>query len=96
MITAHKAKSPGGAGPCATNEKQPADSTADATEKIAALDSARREKEVASLIARLALAGHAVTRGRNGDFLVSRWNLSRYCQDASALLEFARRVGVAS
>jgi len=94
MNAAPKSESPGGAGPCATNEKQPADSTADAANLIA-LDSARREKEVASLIALFALAGHAVHRGRNQDYLVSRWGMSRYIQDFAALQDFARRVGAA-
>jgi len=94
MSTAHTAKSPGGAGPYATNEKQPADFTADATEKIA-LDAARREKLTANLIAQFALKGHVVHRGTSDDYLVCKGGLSFYAQDASALQDFARLVGAA-
>ena len=64
------------------------------TEKIA-LNSARREKELATVIALFALAGHAVHRGQNQDFLVSRWGMSKYIQDFAALQDFARLVGAA-
>jgi len=65
------------------------------TEKIA-LNSARREKELATLIAKFALAGHQVHRGQCGDFNVCKQGLSKYCQDPDALLAFARLVGAAS
>ncbi len=52
------------------------------------------DKATATIIARLALEGHVVQRGRSGDFTASRWGLSCYCQDVAALQAFARLVGV--
>ena len=95
MSTANTAKSPGGAGPIAANEIQLADSTADTPEKMASLDTAGREKEIATLVAQSALAGHAVHRGQSGDFLVTRWGLSRWCADFDELQAFARQIGAA-
>ena len=54
----------------------------------------RQEKDAATLIARFILAGHEVHRGDHGDFLVSRWGLSRWCENLAALRAFAVRVGV--
>ena len=53
-------------------------------------------KVIATLIAKLALAGHAVHQGQCGDFTVVQrnWGMSRYCQDAKALKAFAVQVGV--
>ena len=51
-------------------------------------------KVIATLIAKLALAGHAVHQGHCGDFTVGRWGMSRYCQDAKAQKAFAIQVGV--
>lgn len=48
----------------------------------------------AYLIAKLALAGHLVRRGTERDFTVTRWGLSRYCPDFTALQAFALMVGV--
>ena len=61
------------------------------------LDSAtgeRQRKEESTLIARLALAGHAVHQGRGGDFLVSKYGLSYYAQDFDALQAFALKLGM--
>ena len=54
----------------------------------------RHRKAEATQIAELALAGHAVHKGRNGDCLVCNSGLTRYCQDFDALKAFARRLGV--
>ena len=51
-------------------------------------------KVIATLTAKLALAGHVVHQGQCGDFTVGRWGMSRYCQDADALKAFAIQVGV--
>jgi hypothetical protein len=45
-------------------------------------------------VAELALAGHAVHKGRSGDYLVCKYGLTRYCQDFDDLQAFARRLGV--
>ena len=54
----------------------------------------RQAKDAATLIARFAMAGHAVHRGDAGDFLVCRYGLSRWCENLAALQAFAVRVGV--
>lgn len=51
-------------------------------------------KEVATQIARLALAGHAVHKGQCGDYLVSKYGMTRYCQDFDELVAFAVKLGV--
>ena len=56
----------------------------------------RRGKAQATLIAELALAGHAVHKGCSGDYLVCKYGLSRYCQDFEELQAFARRLGVST
>lgn len=84
MSTAHTAKSPGGAGPIADNQN---------SNDLDFPTAGRRRKAISTVTAQLALAGHAVHAGACGDFLVSKWNMSRYCQDFEALQEFARQVG---
>lgn len=54
----------------------------------------RHRKAEATQIAELALAGHAVHKGRSGDYMVCKYGLSRYCQDFDDLHAFARRLGV--
>jgi hypothetical protein len=51
-------------------------------------------KAVASLKARFAIAGHQVYDGGNNDFIVTRWGMTRHCQDLAALRIFARVLGV--
>jgi hypothetical protein len=51
------------------------------------------EKRLASLIARMALAGHSVHKLQDG-FLVTRWGMSRHCPDLAALIGFSRVLGV--
>ncbi len=81
-MTAPQMQTAGDNRPSAANQNSdPADFNAD-------------DKATATIIARLALEGHAVHRGRSGDFIASRWGMSRYCQDVAALQAFADLVGV--
>jgi len=51
-------------------------------------------KAIATQIARLALAGHAVHKGQHGDYTVCKYGMTRYCQDAAELAAFAKLLGV--
>ena len=51
-------------------------------------------KALATQIAELALAGHAVHKLRCGDFLVCKYGHSHYAQDFEALQAFACKLGV--
>ena len=51
-------------------------------------------KAIANQVARLALAGHAVHRGQSGDYLVSKYGLTRYCANFTELAAFAQKLGV--
>lgn len=55
---------------------------------------AEADKAVMTLIAQLALAGHAVHQLQGGHFIVCKYGLTRHCQDFSELQEFAQRLGV--
>ena len=100
MASAQTQQSPGGAGPVATNQNTnastvpPAYLLSNAPKKIASLNSARREKTTATLIAQLALAGQHVHRDRSGGFTCSKWGLSYHAHDLAGLQEFAKRLGV--
>ena len=52
------------------------------------------QKAIATQIARLALAGHAVQKGQQGDFTLCKYGMSRYCKDYTELQAFARQLGV--
>ena len=52
------------------------------------------EKAIVTLKAQLALAGHKVYDCDNRDFLVSKYGMSRYCQDFADLQGFAKKLGV--
>ena len=57
----------------------------------------RPSKAIATQIAQLALAGHAVQQLKCGDFLVCKWGYSqnaKYAQDPEALQHVARKLGV--
>ena len=54
----------------------------------------RPGKAIATQIAELALAGHAVHKLQCGDFLVCKYGYSHYAQDFEALQAFSRRLGV--
>jgi hypothetical protein len=51
-------------------------------------------KAIATEIARLALAGHAVHKGHCGDFIVCKYGMAQYCQDFDELQAFSRKLGV--
>lgn len=84
MTAAQKCECPGGAGQVA---KQSKNNVVDFT---AALES---DKGLATLKARLVIAGHQVHEGSNSDFIVTKWGLSKYCHGRAELTQFARVVG---
>jgi hypothetical protein len=51
-------------------------------------------KATATLIAQLALAGHAVHKAQGGGFIVTKWGQSRYCANLAELAAFAQQLGV--
>ena len=82
-----------------TNEKAPGATNTEGLATDTTNDShfatgIRHRKAEATQIAELALAGHAVHKGGNGDYLVCEYGLTRYCQDFDDLQAFARRLGV--
>lgn len=60
----------------------------------AALEQAPSGKAIATEIARLALAGHAIHKGSAGDFTVCKYGIAKYCQDFAELQAFSRKLGV--
>ena len=54
----------------------------------------RRSKAIASQIAQLAIAGHAVHPLANGGYLVCKYGYTHQAPDLEALQAFARRLGV--
>jgi hypothetical protein len=58
------------------------------------VDQAPSDEAIESQIARLTLAGHIVHQGKDGDFYVRKYGLSRYCQNFAELHAFARQLGV--
>jgi hypothetical protein len=59
-----------------------------------AIQQAGDGKAIANQIARLSLAGHVVHKGQSGDYLVSKYGMTRYCQDFTELVAFAQKLGV--
>ena len=51
-------------------------------------------KAIATPIARLALAGHAVHQLADGGFLVSKYSYTYHAKDFAVLQDFARKLGV--
>jgi hypothetical protein len=51
-------------------------------------------KAIATQIACLALAGHAVHQLTGGGFLVSKYSYTHHAKDFAALQDFARKLGV--
>ena len=51
-------------------------------------------KAIATQIAHLALAGHAVHHTTEGGFLVSKYGLTHYAKGFAALQAFARKLGM--
>ena len=54
----------------------------------------RPRKALSTVIAQLALNGYVVHAGDDGDFSVSRREMSQGCDDLEALQDFARQIGV--
>ena len=61
-----------------------------------AIQQAHDVKAIATQIARLALAGHVVHKGQSGDYLVSKFGMTKHCNDFAELAAFAQKVGVTS
>lgn len=59
-----------------------------------AVNQAHDGKAMAHQLARLALAGHVVHKGKSGDYLVSKYGMARYCADFAELATFAQKLGV--
>jgi hypothetical protein len=57
-------------------------------------DTTDQQKAIANQIARLALAGHAVHKGQNGDFTVCKYGMTRFCANFAELQAFAVKLGV--
>ena len=55
---------------------------------------AHDSKAIATQIARLALAGHAVHKGQSGDYLVCKFGMTKHCSDFAELAAFAQKLGV--
>lgn len=83
-----------------TNEKAPGaintEGLKTTTNDLNSATGERHSKAITTQIARLALAGHAVHKGKSDDYIVCKYGLSRYCQDFEALQAFARKMGVKS
>ena len=61
-----------------------------------AIQQAHDGKAIATQIARLALAGHVVHKGQSGDYMVSKYGMTKHCNDFAELAAFAQKVGVTS
>jgi hypothetical protein len=59
-----------------------------------AIEQASDGKAIATQIAHLALAGHAVHQTTGGGFLVSKYSYTHHAKDFAALQDFARKLGV--
>jgi hypothetical protein len=81
-----------------TNEKAPgACNTEGLTTQTTALDfatDARFGKALETLIAQLAMRGHAVHQLKDGGFMVCKYGYSHHAPDFDALEAFSRRLGV--
>jgi hypothetical protein len=66
----------------------------DTTNDLNFATGARQGKAIATQIACLALAGHAVHQLAAGGFLVCKYGLTKHCADFAELREFARKLGV--
>ena len=59
-----------------------------------ARNQAHDSNAIAHQIARLALAGHVVHKGQFGDYLVSKFGMTRHCANFAELAAFAQKLGV--
>jgi hypothetical protein len=51
-------------------------------------------KAIATQLAELAIAGHVVHMLIDGDYLVCKYGMTRYCKNFAELQAFARQLGV--
>ncbi|MDI3510820.1 MAG: hypothetical protein PWQ61_1585 [Betaproteobacteria bacterium] len=63
------------------------------TDVLIVADAAEHRKRMATLVAKLALRGHAVHTTAEGGFLVCWHGYVRHCPDIVALEAFAKQVG---
>jgi hypothetical protein len=59
-----------------------------------AIEQAQDGKAIATQIACLALAGHAVHQLHDGGYLVSKYSYTHHAKDFAGLQAFARKLGV--
>lgn len=74
--------------------ESPATTGLNANFKTLSADSNPEIKATATLIAQLAIAGHVVHKGRDGDFTACKYAMVRYCKDLAELQAFAKQVGM--
>ena len=77
-----------------TPHSQPAETYTLITNDLDYPTGKRLRKAESTLLARLALAGHFVHRGRCDDYTVCKYGYAHYCQDLNDLHAFAVRLGV--
>jgi len=77
-----------------TPHSQPAETFTLNTNDLDYATGKRQRKAEATLLARLALAGHVVHLGRCNDYTVCKYGYAHYCQDLDELNAFAVRLGV--
>lgn len=77
----------------AAANNQPAEKYKLSTNNLDFAIGTKRSKDETSLIARLALVGHAVYPLRDGGYLVSKWNYTFHAGDIDELQAFAVRLG---
>jgi hypothetical protein len=77
-----------------TPHSQPAETYTLDTNDFNYATSTRQRKAESTLLARLALAGHVVHKGRCDDYTVCKYGYAHYCQDIAELHAFAVRLGV--
>ena len=68
--------------------------TTDTTNDLNFATGTQHGKALATLIAQLAIAGHAVHISQHGDFLVCKYGHTFHANDFAELQAFARRLGV--
>lgn len=82
----------------ATNGKSPAPTKVQGDFQNAIDSNANKNllkgKALSTLVAKLALAGHAVHKGQSDDFTVCKYGMTRYCKDVEELQDFADQLGV--
>jgi hypothetical protein len=68
--------------------------TTDTTNDLNFATGDRPRKAIATQVAELAIAGHAVHQLSDGGYLVCKYGYTHYAPDFAALQAFARRLGV--